>query len=164
LSIDANDFFKQAQSDDVCFVLKQFQDNNPLISGVQDAELIYPLLLLLRLFLLVHKKLFDSTAPIEASRFGNMTKPGEIQAARNLIMNTQESVFDKYFPEFSAIFGADLTHIHSAVDYRSLEVARKSNKSQCKNGSFCADLTADLDDVRIKLEQPIQDGNLLQDI
>ena len=159
---DANDFFSQAPSDNFCFVLKQFQDN-PLVIDVQGVELFYPLLLSLRFFLLIGKE-FNSTAPIDARRFGNLTKPGEIQCATNLIRNSQERSFDEYFPEFSAIFGGYLTPIHSAVDSRSLEVARNSTKEQCEKSSFCADLTANLDDVRIKLEQLIQDGNLLHDI
>ena len=127
----AGHFFHQPESDNLCHVLRQFQGK--LVIGVQGAEIFYPLFLGERLFLMVHN--IDLARPMDFRRIGNTTKSDEVAVALNLIRkgNAQQQ-FDPYFPEFSAMFGADLTPILSSIDSESLEIARNSTKTQCHQG------------------------------
>jgi hypothetical protein len=159
---DANEYFSpknQGESDNFCDVLKQFQ-GIPLVVGVQGAEMFYPIFLALRVFLVTPT--YDPNMSTDARRIGNVTGPGETQAAPNLVSGGTLQ-FDRYFPEFGMIFGSDLTPIQSKVDIESGKFWRNSTKQQCKNqNNYCADLTANINNVRTNLEQLIKEGKLLQ--
>jgi hypothetical protein len=169
---EATKFFSQEDngSDGFCTVLDHFRYHsgnwekykNPLILGNQGAEMFYPLFLGLRIFLVTGNK-FGPNDTVDARRIGSniTTLQGETQVANNLIRQNTSNQFDAYFPEFAAMFGANLTAVQSEIDRESVVQARGSGKTQCQKGTFCADLTADLVHVKSKFEKLIKDGELL---
>lgn len=162
---EASKFFLEPPEDStyLCNALREFDRNDPVIIGVQGAEMTYPLLLGHRLFLLSLAKKNCRAG----CRIGNTTiAEGEVQAAPNLICSCSHGSagggFDAFFAEFAFNYGANITTIVSYVDEASLAAQVNSTKRQCINSpQYCADKYADVEHVKEKLEELINTGQLL---
>ena len=158
---EASKFFLEPPEDStyLCNALREFDRNDPVIIGVQGAEMTYPLLLGHRLFLL---------SPAEKNcragcRIGNTTiAEGEYQAAPNLICSRCGMGIGQFFREFAFNYGANITTIVSYMDKASLVAQVNSTKMQCIDApQYCADKYADVEHTKEKLEELINTGQLL---
>ena len=153
-------FFSEPPEDGtyLCNALREFGRDDPVIIGVQGAEMVYPLLLGHRLFLLSTAKKNTRTG----CRIGNTTiAEDETQLAPNLICRLSSGI-DPFFMEFAFHYGARITTIASHVDLDSLVAQKNATKRQCINlPSYCADKHADVEHVKEKLGELINTGQLL---
>ena len=98
--------------------------------------------------------------PTPGCRIGNQTFEGEQQIAPNLICTGYGKGVDAFFTEFASMFGAKINAVHSIADQTTLE--KWKSEKQCRAAPYyCADQTADIDDVRKLLETLISNGELL---
>jgi len=156
--LDTESFFQQSKSRDICTGLKMFK--NSVVIGAQGAEIVYPLYTSSRL-LLVTNMSENTDVPTRACRFGNHLKQKEHQITTDLIERLSPgSGIKMYFREFAAHFGSQQTAITGKIDQESLEHVKAI--LQCKNDPrYCADLNADISQIKSQLETLMRDGKLL---
>ena len=156
---EANRFFQETPDDTdyLCHALKEFNKDDPLVIGNQGAEMTYALLSGLRMFLMAFSEDFE---PNPGCRIGNHTLEGEEQVATNLICKGYGKGVDVFFSEFASMYGAKINAIHSTADQTTFD--KWKSEKQCKGAPYyCTDRTADIEDVRKKLEHLISDGKLV---
>lgn len=159
--IEIGNFFHQPASENLCYVLEKFAHTVSI--GMQGAGNIYPHFTSGRMFLMVPNPIeLDPSEPLNTCRFGDNLIEDEEQVAKNLI-SRNKNTFDWFHLEFSAHFGNTLRPISGVVDMDSLEhVKQTATKMQCQvNPLYCADLNANITQIKAELQYLIEKGYLL---
>jgi len=159
--IELDDLFQQPESKDICHVLKKFA--HAVNIGVQGAEMIYPHYTSSRMILVHNRRMkWNDTKPINRFRFGEKLFSGERKVGTHFI-STDPQILDWFYLEFGAHFGNYLNAIAGDVDVDSLEHIKGFNKKQqCQaHPKYCANLNADISQLKTELEALIDKGYLL---
>ena len=156
--LDTESFFQQSKTRYICTGIIFFK--NSVVIGAQGAEIVYPPYTSSRL-LLVTNMSENTDVPTRACRFGNHLERKEHQITTDLIERlSPESGIKMYFRDFAPHFGSQQTAITGKIDQESLEHVKPA--PQCKTDPcYCADLTADIPQVKSQLETLMRYGKLL---
>jgi len=166
--IDLEKLWSKPEANDLCYILKQFQ--NSLVISTQGAETIYPKYLGLRQVLLSDS--LDKITDIRHYGTANVAQ-NETQVNTNLFQVEKEDYggLDPFYVEFALHFGSELTIVHGKPQTEMSEQKRDEimksvhcimNKDGKEVVPYCLDIEIDLSHVKSILKSFINDGSLTQ--